>query len=502
MNARLVSLQDEPSRQQAQSAWWRFVERQLPMVVICLLVATLVGVVLAPFVLVTVPSGYVGVLWKRFGSGTVLDPRQLRDEGMRFILPWNRLFLYDLRLQSATETYNAISRDGISLTATINIRYRLKRESVPQLHQTIGPNYVKALVSPEVGNRMREVIAEYTAEDVYSTKRTEIQGKIRQRAEAMLGEKMMVGGEGVEDENASPYHVPLYAMLNLIDTLILGIELPSAVVTAINRKIEQYYISEEYKFRVAREIRESERKKIEAEGISEFQHIVSQGISPSYLRWRGIEATLQLAQSSNSKIVMIGGGQNVPIILGNLDTAPQPPASQGAETASKERPTAATTTRPAEQLPADTLPKPSEKVPSTTTRSAGQPPADTLLKPSEKTPSTQPPEAQRAISFPISWSDVKAWFARLAVELSSSSAENPPANPAPQAPPQAPQQTPAAETPANGRARPEQTSPPDSAPAAGWRRSMGDGMRMPSPNAPPGGPPPPDAEGRNGRERF
>src|SRR5260370_40619193 len=77
-------------------------------------------------------------------------------------------------------------------------------------------------------------------------------------------------------------------MLNLIDTHILGIELPPAVVSAINRKIEQYYISEEYKFRVAREIRESERKKIEAEGIHEFQQIVSQGISDSYLQCRGL----------------------------------------------------------------------------------------------------------------------------------------------------------------------------------------------------------------------
>ena len=210
-----------------------------------------------------------------FGSDSVavrvLDPR-LKDEGMRLVLPWNKLFLYDLRLQSTTETHNAISKDGISLTASINIRYRLKRESIPQLHQSIGPNYVQAFVSPEIGNRMREVISEYTAEDVYSTKRVEIQDKIRQRAETMLGEKMMKGGESDElDEENAPYDIPLYAMLNLIDTLILGIELPTAVVTAINRKIEQYYISEEYKFRVAREIRESERKKIEAEGISEFQ---------------------------------------------------------------------------------------------------------------------------------------------------------------------------------------------------------------------------------------
>jgi hypothetical protein len=117
----------------------------------------------------------------------------------------------------------------------------------------------------------------------------------------------------------------------------------SSPVTAINRKIEQYYISEEYKFRVAREIRESERKKIEAEGISEFQQIVSHGISDSYLRWRGIEATLQLAQSSNSKIVIVGTGKDgLPVILG---TSPQP-ASPAGTTAAE------TSTTPLEQTPA------------------------------------------------------------------------------------------------------------------------------------------------------
>ncbi len=331
------------------------------MLVIYLLVATLICVILAPFCLVTVPSGYVGVLWKRFGGGTVLNPNLLKNEGMRITLPWNQVFLYDLRLQSDTETYNAISRDGINLTASINVRFRLKRDAVPQLHQSIGPNYVRALIAPEIGNRTREVMAGYAAEEIYSTKRSEIQSKIRERAEAMLGEKMVVGGESDQEEANAPYKVPLYAMLNLIDTLILGIELPGAVVTAINRKIEQYYISEEYKFRVAREIRESERKKIEAEGISEFQHIVSQGISDSYLRWRGIEATLQLAQSNNSKIVIVGSGkEGLPVILG---TSPQP-ASPAGTTAAE------TSTTPLEQTPAKS--KPSERILST------QPPEGTV----------------------------------------------------------------------------------------------------------------------------
>ena len=183
-------------------------------------------------------------------------------------------------------------------------------------------------------------------------------------------------------------------MLNLIDTLILGIELPSAVVTAINRKIEQYYISEEYKFRVAREIRESERKKIEAEGISEFQQIVSQGISDSYLQWRGIEATLQLAQSSNSKIVIIGTGKDgLPIILGNAEATqalPQSAPTGDPDSAPKERPVA---TSPA--------------------ASSGKAPAGSLLRPSENSPSNQGAASQH-FSYPqsLSLSDIEAILSR------------------------------------------------------------------------------------------
>jgi regulator of protease activity HflC (stomatin/prohibitin superfamily) len=116
-------------------------------------------------------------------------------------------------------------------------------------------------------------------------------------------------------------------------------------MAAINRKTEQYYIAEEYKFRVEREKRESERKKIEGEGIRDFQQIVSQGISESYLRWRGIEATLQLSQSTNAKVVIIGSGKDgLPVILGNADTpASLPRAGLPTEndTANKQTTTAA-----------------------------------------------------------------------------------------------------------------------------------------------------------------
>src|ERR1700692_4078660 len=100
-----MSLDNKPLT--PRSRLWRLVERHLPNFSIFLMVAVFSGVVLYPNMVMTVPSGQVGVLWERFRGGTVLDPRRLRDEGLHIILPWDRLFLYDLRLQSATETYNA-----------------------------------------------------------------------------------------------------------------------------------------------------------------------------------------------------------------------------------------------------------------------------------------------------------------------------------------------------------------------------------------------------------
>jgi regulator of protease activity HflC (stomatin/prohibitin superfamily) len=327
-------------RTRAPSRWRRFVESHLPSAVIYLMVATLVAVVLYPHMVITVPSGEVGVLWKRFGGGTVLDARKLKSEGFNLISPWNRVFLYDLRLQSFTERYNAISSDGVSLTASVNVRFRLQRDSVPVLHQAIGPNYKQVLMQPGIGSLTREVMAQYTAEQVYSTARQEIQDKIRSLVEERLSEKMM---EHAGDEGEESYRVSMSSVIILYDILVTGIELPAAIVAAIDRKIEQYYISEEYKFRVEREKRESERKKIEAEGIRDFQQTVSQGISDSYLRWRGIEATLQLSQSTNAKTVIIGNGKDgLPVIRG----APAPPAGNTTHGDDKERTTAASPARP------------------------------------------------------------------------------------------------------------------------------------------------------------
>jgi len=174
-------------------AFRRFLRRHFPSLTIMLLAVMLVATFLFPFIVITVPSGQVGVLWKRFnsydlycwcfvGRGTIVDPRELRDEGLHVIWPWDKLFLYNLRLQSRTQTYNAISKDGVSVNAQINMRYQLLHNYVGVLHKFIGPNYLYSVVDPEIGSRAREVISQYTAQEVY-TSREQIQEKIRQEAQ-------------------------------------------------------------------------------------------------------------------------------------------------------------------------------------------------------------------------------------------------------------------------------------------------------------------------------
>ncbi|HWV52535.1 prohibitin family protein [Pseudorhodoplanes sp.] len=316
---------------------WNFLTRRLPSFAFMLLVLFLAVTVLWRYIVITVPSGHVGVLWKRFntfdyycwcfaGRGTMLNPQQLRGEGLHLVWPWDRLFIYNLRLQSTAQTYNAISRDGVNVTIQMNIRYQLLHNAVAVLHKFIGPEYFNSVVSPEIGSQTRQVIAQYTAQEVY-TSREAIQEKVRDNARKGLGANLnkLVQPEAMEQPDPKNYNDALQYSIQIIDTLVLSIELPPAIVAAINRQTEQFYLIQEYRYRVEREAQESRRKQIEANGIAAFQQTVSQGISDSYLRWRGIEATLALSQSPNSKIVVIGGRDGLPIILGNVDQPAGPP---------------------------------------------------------------------------------------------------------------------------------------------------------------------------------
>src|ERR1700731_3536501 len=319
---------------------WRRIRRHMPRLSVIVMTVLLIAIVLWPYVVVSVPTGHVGVLWYRIIGfdpycmclvrGTVLDPREIREEGLHLIMPWNKMYLYDLRLESTTQTYNAISKDGVSMSVQVNVRYQLQHNSVAVLHKFIGPNYLATVISPEIGSQTRQIISQYTAEKVY-TSREAIQDEIHDAGQKALGVSLnkLVQPEAMEQPDPKHYNDFLQDAIQILDTLVLSIELPPDIVAAINRQTEQFYMIQEYKFRVEREAEESKRKQVEADGIAAFQKTVSQGISESYLRWRGIEATLLLAQSPNAKIVVIGTGKDgLPIILGNADVATVPPGGQ------------------------------------------------------------------------------------------------------------------------------------------------------------------------------
>jgi regulator of protease activity HflC (stomatin/prohibitin superfamily) len=414
-----------------RTGWWRFVGRHLPSLSVMLMASMLVATLLFPYVVITVPSGSVGVLWKRFngydlycwcfvGRGTILDPKELRDEGLHLVWPWDKLYIYDLRLQSTTQTYNAITKDGVSVVVQINIRYQLLHNSIGVLHKFIGPQYLASVVAPEIGSQAREVISQYSAEEVYRS-REAIQKAIRNKSQASLGAHLnsLVQPEAMEQPDPKHYNEFLQNSIQILDTLVLSIELPPAIVAAINRQTEQFYQIQEYKYRVEREVEEAKRKQVEANGIAAFQRTVSKGISDSYLRWRGIEATLALAQSRNSKIVIIGGGkEGLPIILGNMDNNTNAPAGAAAAAAGNAPAPTPETAQRTGATP-ETPPAPSG--------SAATPPANGTTEHGEKkasaaAASSKPPERTQAAGPPpssiaLDLSEIKSLLSRITDRL-------------------------------------------------------------------------------------
>ena len=269
--------------------------------VILALLLSVVLILLLPFIYHTIPAGHAGVLWKRFEGGTVTD--KAYPEGYRLTLPWDQLYIYDMRLQTVEREVQVLTSDGLQITLMLVWRFHLNASSVPLVHKYIGPNYAETLVAPTVGAHARDIIAIYQPDEVYTEGRLKIQHQILETTRYDLKESF--SREGIDN-----------SWLTFIDVLIKGMALPPGVQEAIVRKNAMFHEMEEYTFRIQREQKEAERKRAEALGIRNFQEIVSNGMSDSYLRWRGIEATLDLAKSTNAKVVVIGNGKNgLPLIL-------------------------------------------------------------------------------------------------------------------------------------------------------------------------------------------
>lgn len=317
-----TTAQDSPPDSRVKTALrraWGNARRQLHAyrheLVIFALISVIAVIFMLPLIYHTIPAGHVGVLWKRFGGGTVTET--VYPEGYRLTFPWDTLHVYDARLQMVEREVQVLSSDGLQIGLILVWRFHLLPQSVALLHKYAGPDYAETLVAPTVGARARDVIAVYSPDEIYTENRLKIQNQILESVRYELQESFSLPDRDIK-------------WLEMEDVLIKGMTLPPGVQEAIVRKNAMFHEMEEFSFRVQREQKEAERKRVEAVGIRNFQEIVSSGMSDAYLRWRGIEATLELAKSPNAKVVVVGNPKNgLPLIL-NTDSKDGGEAPSGA----------------------------------------------------------------------------------------------------------------------------------------------------------------------------
>jgi regulator of protease activity HflC (stomatin/prohibitin superfamily) len=241
----------------------------------------------------TIRSGEAGVKYSIMG-GTDLE--FVYGEGLNVHAPWVDVIRYDVRVQEQLEDITALSSNGLSIGMDISVRWRPERQTVPRLHTTYGTDYYRKLVQPELRSAAREVVGLFTPEELYASKREDLQDLIAERVRT-----------GVETE-----------FVQIEAVLIRDVRLPQQIQNAIENKLKEEQEAERYEFTLRKEKLEAERKKIEAEGEAEYQRIITASLSTPFLQFKGIEATQRLAESSNAKVIVVGSSESggLPLILG------------------------------------------------------------------------------------------------------------------------------------------------------------------------------------------
>lgn len=273
-------------------------------------VATLLLIFLWPSIVISIKPGELGVLYARFRGGTQLQ--HTYEEGIHFIQPWNIMYIYDVRVQEETQNIDVLTVDGLTINVQISLRFQIIRDRLPNLHQEIGPHYRDKVVIPIMNSAVRQTIGSYRPDDLYSTARQELQ------------DQMLV--DAVEEMGRIPILIQGF--------VVKSITLPEVLREAIERKLiaEQDYLR--YKYILLEAQQEARRKTIEGEGIKAYQTLVNENMTQNFLRYEGIQATKELAGSSNAKVVVIGGKDGLPVIL-NADSptgAGSPDAANTAKT--------------------------------------------------------------------------------------------------------------------------------------------------------------------------
>jgi regulator of protease activity HflC (stomatin/prohibitin superfamily) len=248
----------------------------------------------------TVPTGRVGVEWSPL-KGT--SERTL-GEGIHAVSPLSRIYQVDLREQEHEDSLDVLANNGLDIKLTSSILFQPVQSEVYQLITQTGTDYYSTLVSPYVRSSARKVVGRYSPEEIYSSKREQIEKEIREEVARKLEGK----------------HVIVDAVL------IREVHLPPAVQAAIQTKLEEEQKALQMQFVLERTRQEAVRKHIEALGIADYQEIISKGLNDQVIEWKGIEATEKLAESPNSKVIIVGSGKNgLPVILNTGSTTTAPP---------------------------------------------------------------------------------------------------------------------------------------------------------------------------------
>jgi regulator of protease activity HflC (stomatin/prohibitin superfamily) len=279
----------------------------------------LAAVVLWPYSVINIPAGHLGVLWSRFGGGTVLD--RVYHEGINVILPWDEMTLYDVRLQRTSETFHVLAANSLNVAVHVDFVYRPDEANLPLLHRYVGPDYAHALLEPMVGFETRNVFAAFTPDSGFTSDRRAVANEILRNVSEHIRSHFNAARGTVQTN---------YIFLD--DVLINSITLPPIVAEAVDKKNAMREQVGEFGFRVQVEQREAERKAVEARGIRQFHEDVGDALTDNYLRLRAIdamlEATREIAKSPGSKMFIMGGSPGgLPLVLGPDGMPLLPPRS-------------------------------------------------------------------------------------------------------------------------------------------------------------------------------
>jgi prohibitin 1 len=236
-----------------------------------------------------VRTGHVGVV-TLFGRVT----GRTMGEGIHLVNPIARVQELDIKTLEIKERASVPTKEGLIMGIEASILYHLQPDRAADVYQKIGVDYANVLVVPNFRSAIRAVTSAHSASSLYSDARESIARQILNDVQAQVQPR------GILIENV----------------LLRDLQIPESLKHAIEAKQQAQQEAQRMEYVLQREQQESERKRVEAQGIKDFQNIVTQGISDKLLEWKGIEATIELSRSQNAKVVVVGNAKTgLPLIF-------------------------------------------------------------------------------------------------------------------------------------------------------------------------------------------